>query len=120
MVKKLVGIEKTKQGPDREEREVRSLLRIREEAAYGISSGIHSTPGGGAVTIETIRQTTDYRYTATFAHNPNLERSSSGIGVVWVSIPKVDEIEDHHEEALASLRKLRRGLEEKTENFSRN
>jgi hypothetical protein len=114
MVRKLVGIEKRKEESEKETRDTRSLLRVREDAAYAIGSGTHSAPQGGAVNIERIGLTADYRYTATFAHNPNLTKSSSGIGIVWVSIPKVDESLDHHEEAMQNLRKLRRGLEEET------
>lgn len=98
-----------------DEKEVRSLLRVREEAAFGIGSGIHSTPVGGSVNIERIGLTADYRYSATFVHNPNYVKGSSGIGIVWVSIPKTD---DDEEEAIARLRKLRRGHEEDGEGRS--
>jgi hypothetical protein len=121
MVGVLVEKDRRKQqDEDKELRAVRSLLRVREEAAYGIGSGIQTTPGGGAANIDRIGLTADHRYTLTFVHNPEYARSSGGIGIVWVSIPIGDEAEGHHEETAARMRKYRRGQEEEDEDPSRN
>ncbi len=116
----MVGIEKKRETHSRDEHEMRALLRVTSDMAYAISSGVHSAPEGGAVNLERVVLSSDYRYSATLAHNPNLTKSSSGVGMVWMSIPKADESKDHQEEALASLKKLRRKLDNETEDFSKN